>query len=318
MSPLPIRRCLVLRGGAVGDFIVTLPALQALRACWPQARLDLMGYPRTGRLAVEAGVVDACLSLDSRDGASLFASPPAFSDDFRTRLASCDLVISYLHDPDGTVFENLRRAVPGTLLTCSPQIRGPRHAARELFEPLAQLGVPTPDPLEPRLIMPEARLAEGRGRIAALRAPVLAIHPGSGSPSKNWPLENFTAVARRLHSAGLCTPLFIFGEADLALQQALPAHAPEFTVLHGLDLTELAGVLAACQSYAGNDSGISHLAAALGLPVTAVFGPTNPDNWRPLGSAVTVVRAPSAGGLPAVPVEAVLSAVSRFRTRETV
>jgi len=76
-----------------------------------------------------------------------------------------------------------------------------------------------------------------------------------------------------------------------------------------LPLRTLAGVLARCSVYVGNDSGVSHLAAAVGAPTVAIFGPTDPRVWGPRGPRVQTVGGPDAGGLDAVTVEDVLGAV---------
>jgi heptosyltransferase III len=185
MRTAAAHRWLVLRGGAIGDFVATLPALQALRASGADVRVDMMGYPRTGVLAREAGLADRFLSLETRDAANLFAASPDFSASFRDYMAGFDGVISYLHDPDGTVGRNLLAIGRGRVEARTPLMSGGSHAAVQLLEPLIRLGLPVPAAPRPRLALPEARLARARGRIAALRGPVLAIHPGSGSPAKN-------------------------------------------------------------------------------------------------------------------------------------
>lgn len=125
---------------------------------------------------------------------------------------------------------------------------------------------------------------------------VVAIHPGSGSAKKNWPARRFGTLARRLRDECGFVPVFIFGEADSDVKSALAGVLQEFSDLPGCDLLDLASVLSVCRGYVGNDSGITHLAAALGIPAVALFGPTDPAVWGPRGSNVRIVRAP---GFPA-------------------
>jgi len=124
----------------------------------------------------------------------------------------------------------------------------------------------------------------------------VVIHPGSGSLSKNWPMEQFDAVAQVLEARGrsvtwLCGPAEI--DRGIAPRGAVAVES----------LVELGGKLAGARVYIGNDSGITHLAAAVGCPTVAVFGPTDPAVWGPRGKHVRVVR-----GQPWPEVEAVVEA----------
>jgi ADP-heptose:LPS heptosyltransferase len=108
----------------------------------------------------------------------------------------------------------------------------------------------------------------------------LAIHPGSGSPGKNWPPENFAGVAD--WAAARANILLLSGPAERGaeeIRKAMKKAAP--FVADNLPLTRLAGVLNWSRAYLGNDSGITHLAASLGVPTVALFGPTDPAVWGP-------------------------------------
>jgi ADP-heptose:LPS heptosyltransferase len=116
----------------------------------------------------------------------------------------------------------------------------------------------------------------------------ICIHPGSGSPKKNWPLPNFIKICEVLKSNGK-KPEFILGPAEGEFTNAL--RGSEW-ILHSIsDLVELAALLKTAGGFIGNDSGVSHLAGFLGLPTVAVFGPSDPLRWRPAGRAVESVRA---------------------------
>jgi len=118
------------------------------------------------------------------------------------------------------------------------------------------------------------------------------LHPGSGSAKKNWPVEKFAALARWLVDE-LALPLVVVrGEADERVVGNLSAAlVPRpVTLATGLKLVELAGVLERCAVFAGNDSGITHLAAAVGAPTVALFGPASVPIWEPRGDRVRVVQ----------------------------
>ena len=118
-----------------------------------------------------------------------------------------------------------------------------------------------------------------------------AIHPGSGGRSKNWPLENFLNLADQLKAQQKRQPFFILGpvEEEVSPQLAETIEARGFPLVRHLPLNELAGVLDLSAGYVGNDSGVTHLAAALNLPTVALFGPTDPELWGPVGKRVVIL-----------------------------
>lgn len=307
-------RFLVLRGGAIGDFIMTLPVLQALREHWPEAHLELVGYPHIARLAVAAGLVDRLRSLDEVAMARFFADRPEFSDEQRAFISSFHVVLSYLHDPEGLVRENLLRAGARRVIYGSPRVeRG--HAADHLVKPLEELAVYVRDPC-PRLSLQPEWLQRGREllRERGLEGRPVALHPGSGSPSKNWPASRFVELARRLSAEGRGQPFFILGEADAAVGACVAQQAPDVPRLSDVTLVDLACALAHAKVFIGNDSGVTHVAAALGLRVVAIFGPSDPERWAPRGGHVTVLRAPDAR-LESISVEDVLAALGVARAQ---
>ena len=274
-------RFLVLRGGALGDFVVTLPALAALRERWPDAEIELVGYPSFARLAQQAGLVNRATSLHGAHIARFFGLHPDFPPDQCDWIRSFDFILTYLHDPEGTVVNNLYRAGARAVLYGSPLVQT-RHAVDQMVHPLESLAIYAAGST-PRL--PRPAPAEG--------PPYAVLHPGSGSPRKNWPLDHFLALARRLNAECGLTPVFLTGEADEAVAAGLASQLPPVRHQHGLDLAQAARLLAGATRYVGNDSGITHLAAALGTPTLALFGPSNPDLWAPRGTHVRTLRAPA-------------------------
>lgn len=313
-------RILVLRGGAVGDFVVTLPALAALRAHWPDATVTLAAYPRTGRLALAGGLAHRLRSLDDAAAALLFADGPdaGAAAALGTWLGPADLAVSYLHDPDGRVAARLREAGIARVLAIDPLVgEGQGHAADVLAGPLSGLGLEVRLPCRPALALPDELRAAGRALLPATARACVSIHPGSGSAAKNWPLERFLAVAAVLRADG-AQPVVVAGEAEEGLLPVLRREAPDLPRICCPDLAAVAGALAACVLHVGNDSGLAHLAAAVGTPVVAVFGPSDPARWAPRGPAVRIVRpAPGAvgGGLAGITVDAVLAACRDIRAR---
>ena len=302
-------RFLVLRGGAIGDFIVTLPVLQALRARWPLARIEIWGYPHIAGLAVAGGLAESVVSLDRAEMARFFVPSPQFTDAQVAAVRSFDLVFNYLHDPVGQVRSNLLLAGAKQVLSGSPIIK--RGAAIPfLLEPLQGLAIYESE-LVPELNLSGEDRATARQRLRALGVTgrPMAVHPGSGGEAKKWPLSRYVEILRRLLERER-EVVAVLGEADRAEAAGLARELPGLPVLENLSLVELAGALSECAGFLGNDSGITHLAAAVGLPVVALFGPSDAEVWGPRGRGeVQVVRAPE-GELERLGVDPVWMAVN--------
>jgi len=278
----------MLRGGAIGDFVMTLPALELLRRRWPAAFIELVGYPHITPLARAGGLVDRVASLDDADVARFFSLRPSIPEPRAAYVRSFDLIITYLYDPDQTVKRNMLAIGARQVIYGSPIVKE-GHAAGHLMKPLEDLAIyPDAEPT-PRLDLGREYRARGARRAAELGDRVIALHPGSGSPKKNWHAERFAALAERLAAYGGLTPIVLTGEADAGVARELARLAPAVPHVNGLALVEVAALLSACAAYVGNDSGITHLAASLGIPVVALFGPTDPALWGARGARVRTI-----------------------------
>lgn len=257
-------RTLVVHLGGIGDFLLACPALRRLAET---TRITLVGRRDRLSLAVAGGIAEAAQDLDSVDFDSAFHMP---SKRLREFLAPFDRAVIWMQHAEEVVgaFRQCGigevEAFPGL-----PPDDWPQHAS--IYYAVC-LGFPD---------APLVRLSIPPG------GPPLdvVLHAGSGSPRKNWPLERFRAVADYLAKRGRRVEWCV-GPAEEGLH--LPSGA---RVLQVTSLTDLARRLAGARQYVGNDSGITHLAACVGCPTVALFGPTNPDIWAPRGDNVTVVHA---------------------------
>ena len=301
-------RILILRGGAIGDFIVTLPVLQTLLARWPDAEIEIWGYPHIADLAVAASLAKKVESLDRAEMVRFFVPVPDFAPGQEAAIQSFDLILNYLHDPEGQIRSNLHMAGAKQVLSGSPIIkRG--HAVDFLLEPLMALALYETG-LTPALDFPPALLASASARLHSLgiKGAPITIHPGSGSPKKNWPLDRYIDLIRTLRSRGR-EILLVLGEADAPLRPALDAALPDIPRLDSLPLPALAATLVHSALHIGNDSGITHLAAAVGIPVISLFGPTDPATWSPRGRIPPVILRPPSGALSDLSLSDVLAAI---------
>jgi ADP-heptose:LPS heptosyltransferase len=162
------------------------------------------------------------------------------------------------------------------------------------MEPLMDLGLYGESDV-PELAPGAARMEEGRRALAGAggEGRSMVIHPGSGGAAKKWPMKRFLKVAARLEAAGWRV-YWSFGEADEDEREAWRAAGSPGTALEEGELGRLAAVLAQADGYLGNDSGVTHLAAAAGCRTLALFGPSDADKWAPKGrGGVRVLRAPA-------------------------
>lgn len=290
-----MNRILVIRGGAIGDFILTLPALKALRDMRPQVHIEILGYKHIAVLAENRFYAQAVRSIEYGPLARFFAPNSELPTELADYFAGFDLIVSYLYDPDRILETNLRRCGVENLI-CGPAriVENTNHAARQLAQPVEHLGINVVD-LSERIFPSTEDRAFAREFLASMPQPIVAIHPGSGSHKKNWPLEKWVGLFSQANGfADLERLLVISGEADQAQSDQLEREWKNRAVrfARNLPLPQLAAVLQHAM-FIGHDSGISHLAAAAGAKCILLFGPTNPDVWAPTNENVRVLRAPS-------------------------
>lgn len=301
---------LVIRGGAIGDFLLTLPALRLLREGFPECRIEIVGYRQICSVAEGRFYADAVRSIEYAPMAGFFNPKSELDPELSAYFAGFGQVISYLFDPDGFFGGNLRRCGVKNLICCDPRISGPLHASRQLAQPLESLALFLEHPAAE--IFPTGEdAAEARRLVAGCRTPLIAVHPGSGSPKKNWPISAWKELLSDLDDAG-ATVLVISGESDgERVAELKSAFGGRLVFLDHLPLHLLGAVLQRCAFFIGHDSGISHLAAAAGTKCLLLFGPTDPAVWAPANPGVNVLRAPG-GSLEHLPVETVRSHLPDF------
>ncbi len=252
---------LVYHSGALGDFVTTLPVVAYLRSRYPNRSFTLLGNKSNGELGTKLGLFEHVWDIDSSRWGYLFSES--------CKPETLRILDNFSH---AVVFAHARSPFIGNLRKC---------AALEVLHQ-------TPFPLDKTPIV-EYHLAlagictglnswapfttaHGRG---SGRTRTVAIHPGSGSTRKNWPLERFSQCAHDLQHQGY-NPLWILGPCE---QHLLPSLKGSTAV--SPTVTECADILSTCCLFLGNDSGVMHLAAAMGCPVVALFGPSDPEIWGP-------------------------------------
>jgi len=303
-------RILVIRGGAIGDFILTLPAIKLLREAFPDAHLEILGYKHIIALAEGRFYADATRSIEYGPMSGFFVPGSELAEELVEYFTSFQQIISYLYDPSGFFEGNLRRAGVRNILRAYARIDDSEHAALQLARPLQSMALYLED--HSSIVLPsEEDRAWAEQFLLNPGAEMIAIHPGSGSPRKNWPLANWSALGSIiLNRNAHARLLLIGGEADGNQLESLDrAWAdPRVSLARDLPLPHLAALLERCRFFVGHDSGISHLAAAVGARCLLLFGPTDPAVWGPVNPGVTTISAPN-GDLGQLPIDSVWAAI---------
>ncbi len=261
---------MILRPGAIGDLIVSLPALEVLKADYTEiwtagANVPLIRFADCVRSLLDTGI----------DTVGIRPPSPALWDTLR----SFDSIVSWY----GTNRPEFREAVAGLAFEFHAALPIAGHELHATDYYLRQVGAPS----------------GGVPTLPVMRQPgnYAVIHPFSGSPKKNWPLDRFREVAARFDG-----PVYWTAGPEEELDGATRFDS----------LWDLAQWIAGAAVYIGNDSGISHLAAAAGVPVVVLFGPTDPNVWAPRGPKVTVLA-----NLDSITTSQVLAAANALRRGPT-
>jgi len=279
-------RALIIRPGALGDTMVTLPALADL-----EGRADVVFVGRRPGLPFLVGHIADALDFELSGWHGLFS---ATTPDIRAAVSPPDVVAAFMADREGRVRRNLARLYPRAgvrLFPSLPDDGRAGHVARYMAECLVEAGLP----VDPDRVMTRCRetplLARGSSPKGREK---LVLHPGSGSVSKNHPVEFWFALLKRLLKEQDFSHLeswVLVGPAEIDSLSAWESEFQDRDVQFMVrpDHAGLGEIMETAALYVGHDSGISHLAAMFGVPTVALFKSSRPDRWRPLGPFVRVI-----------------------------
>jgi heptosyltransferase-3 len=354
--------CLI-HAGAIGDFVMALRIVAAVRAHWPTANVEVLGHVSTASLAVGRGGVDHVTSLDHLPLHTLFSERGPVAPACKAYFSRFEIIINMYAAAAEPFTRRLREITTARVATIDPAPRDKdRHATDGWLEDLAAAvgggraarhggqdgclpfspsarGLRVYNALLPGLSFSPAERREGRRRLIELAGrddlPIILVHPGSGGRTKCWPIDNFARLVEALRRAPTA-PIWVLGPVELEqhlMDGAVPAdregaqpearHGHLAHALHGQDaratgaapvlvepdLIRASAAIAAADAYVGNDAGMTHVAAAAGTPTLALFGPTDPRVWRPVGEHVTVLRGEGSGTFGGLTVERACEAV---------
>jgi hypothetical protein len=307
------RRAMIIQPGAIGDCVLTLPLAKFLLDRLDVGAVDMLG--RSDYIGYFPGrtCVDTIRAFDSVELHRFFCPPadfhPCECDPLVDAFAGYSFIISFLGDPDSDFEQNLiftancSQSVDTVIIALKPA-KSNMHIADSYISQFCR-GVPqfageTFVSQSEVLITPlrsDRQIGEELLRQAGVNTchNIVILCPGSGSISKCWYLPNFIAAAEILESVSV-QPVFLLGPAEL--ERFTPQQIAEIRhtspLLTDLSLTQVLQVLSSADAFVGNDSGITHIAAAIGVDTIVLFGPTEPKIYHPLGPKVKIIEDKSA------------------------
>jgi ADP-heptose:LPS heptosyltransferase len=299
-------RILCIHQGALGDFILAVPAIRALREHLQPTWLEIMGHPWILPLVSGPPYADAVTDINRAQMALLFQKGAAFPEALQAYLGAFDA--AFYFGRSASFARNLRYGGIRKTFILPPFPARQQHLIDHHLCSLAKLGISAPSSTPELFLQDEAReeaeeFLRARGRESD---EIIALHPGAGGRTKVWPPQRFAALGRVLARESKRL-LIIQGPADEEVVQEVVTglKGTPYLVVHDVPITHVAALLSHVSLFVGNDSGCSHLAAALGVVTLALFGPTDPAVWAPRGNRAFYLK--KGGSIDTIEVADVLS-----------
>jgi len=285
-------RIAVIRLRSLGDCVLTTPALALLKAHRPDLRIGVVVEDRFRAVFEDTPDIDDILPPAAQ---TIAKWRPQMALNFHggsrsmwlTATSGAQIRAGFAHHAYSFLY-NAKIPRAQEILGENRRVHTAEHLASAMF----WMGVP-------RTEIPRARLSAGPPPLAGAYA---VIHPFAATPEKTWPAERFLAVAETLRD-----PVFLAGPDDDASKFA------KYRVIQNAPLVEVKSIIAGAQLFIGNDSGPAHIAAAFGVPVVVLFGPSDPVNWAPWRTEAQVLTNP--GAIARISVEQVIAAAEALKVR---
>ena len=286
-----LHRVAVIKPCCIGDCVMALPAISLLRQVLPDSRIDVFAGSHSSAIFTGQREIDAIHTIPDQ---------PSAGASLRLGLGLRGFSTVVLLDRSRYLRVALMLSQASQRAFAEAREPETRHESRVYLDVVAMLGYPVPtDPPLPHLAPIPTAAERARALVDPARGRYVVLHPGGAANpgttmlEKRWPVERFTQLATALANRGF-TIVLSGGTGDVDLVETIRGKIGGAVSLAGkADLRTTAEVIRHADLFVGGDTGVSHIAAAVGTPVVAVFGPTNPARYRPLGQRVTVL-APAA------------------------
>jgi heptosyltransferase-3 len=285
----PGSRVCVIRLRSLGDCVLTTPALALLKSHRPDLRVTVVVEARFSGVFEHNPDIDEISSQPRKADLAINLHGGTRSM-WMTRATRAKCRVGFAHHRYNFIYTDKIPTAQEIL-----GVQRPVHTAEHLASAMFWLGVPQTD-------IPRAKLTG----IAPSKSNYAVIHPFASAPEKAWPVDRFLEVGDHLQKNGLA-PVIVAGPADDASPFA------RYEVLPNAPLTEVKNLMAGASLFIGNDSGPAHIAAAFGVPVVVIFGPSNPVTWAPWRTEAQVLTAPT--GISEISTDSVLAAIERMKVK---
>jgi heptosyltransferase-3 len=293
-----MKKTLVWHQGALGDLILSLPAIHAIKCDAETDYLHLISRTDLGELLFSNGIIDEVSSNESGIFAPLFGSShlPGTLMDF---LRECSSAFFFARSPDFFPLRRIAGCIPRTFhVRTVPPVGEIVHVSDFQLRGVCSAGLVSAIPM-PILEASGCTTPESSRKI-------FVCHPGSGGRGKCWPLENYLDLISALSESYGYSACILLGPAEgeevlRSVVKGMDKRGVTAEIVKDRPVSYIASLLKSSALYVGNDSGVTHLASVLGVPTIALFGPTNHRLWQPIGKETRVVRS----GFPCSPCDEV-------------
>jgi heptosyltransferase-3 len=306
------QRGVILQPGALGDCILTLPLAGLMKRTLKLGGIDIIGHAEYVGFLPGRSCIDGIRSIDSTDLHRLFTEAAKFDpedhDPLVSTFADYTWIVTFLGDPNGDFERNLiftancSHSAEVLTMEMKPPKGMQRHVAEFYIDQfVAHAGLP---PAKAKVSGKQALIRPMRSDRTMgrqwlkqegmdLSRGLVVLHPGSGGRHKCWHIGNFTALAERLLRMRY-EVLFLLGpaETERLRREDMSRLRDAASCASDLQLAQVIALLSCARAFVGNDSGVTHLAAGMGLPTVALFGPTDPAQYAPVGPALRIVHDP--------------------------
>ncbi len=292
-----VKSILIVHQGAIGDFILSLPALEALHHFYLEAKFTFLAHSNILELIRARPYFKNVFDCNSSHWAPLYSQGGKLASRNLESLLQVDSVFVFGRSSSQLLVNNLTDNLvkPVHRIDPFPEVDFGSDLTEYQCLQLEKIGIPAIPP-------PEAIIAPARQDILEAHAflrqnlsskdRLILLHPGSGSPKKLWSPLGWLSMINRLSSEKNLRFALLQGPADAEIVHHLRSQLETITPIMVVNwpLGKLAALISEAPLYLGNDSGVTHLAAACGTPTIALFGPTDPQIWAPRGPRVKIIR----------------------------
>lgn len=307
-AELNTKRALIIQPGAIGDCILTLPLVSYMKKSLKLGSVDLLGHTEYIGFFPGRTCVDGISSIDLIDLYRLFADSREFTladrDPLIKTFSEYSWIVSFLGEPDSNFEKNLifttncSQTSEVITLSSQPSYESEEHISDffiRQFSNQISASFQSHSDLNQVCLIKATKTDNTKGKDLLWefglepQKKLVVIQPGSGASNKNWNIDNYLSIANELRLNNI-QAVFLLGPAELERfsNETIQNMTNITKCLADLPLTEVLKVLTCTDVFIGNDSGMTHLAASMGINTLVIFGPTNPKHYKPIGPKVRV------------------------------